>query len=222
MTPLLLLDDVMSELDPGRRERLVARLGDGGQVLITAADEESVPAPPRERRGADATAADRKCRGMSRRRAPATGRRAPSRRRCSGPPRRPAWRPSRRPGRRRSASGWRRSRSPVSERDGTLTVECADAVWAQELDLMQETAAGAPARASSGSRPRKRLRFRVELRALLDTVFPRFAGNLTLGAGLSAGLELVFLWQLALRPDQPWSELQAVGVFCVNRKGLIA
>jgi DNA replication and repair protein RecF len=42
--PLLLLDDVMSELDPGRRERLVARLGDGGQVLITAADEESVPA----------------------------------------------------------------------------------------------------------------------------------------------------------------------------------
>jgi DNA replication and repair protein RecF len=44
VVPLLLLDDVMSELDPGRRERLVARLGDGGQVLITAADEESVPA----------------------------------------------------------------------------------------------------------------------------------------------------------------------------------
>jgi DNA replication and repair protein RecF len=43
VTPLLLLDDVMSELDPGRRERLVARLGDGGQVLITAADAESVP-----------------------------------------------------------------------------------------------------------------------------------------------------------------------------------
>jgi DNA replication and repair protein RecF len=44
VVPLLLLDDVMSELDPGRRERLVGRLGDGGQVLITAADEESVPA----------------------------------------------------------------------------------------------------------------------------------------------------------------------------------
>jgi DNA replication and repair protein RecF len=43
VTPLLLLDDVMSELDPGRRERLVKRLDDGGQVLITAADEESVP-----------------------------------------------------------------------------------------------------------------------------------------------------------------------------------
>lgn len=48
VTPLLLLDDVMSELDPGRRERLVARLGDGGQVLITAADEASVPAAARE------------------------------------------------------------------------------------------------------------------------------------------------------------------------------
>lgn len=29
------------------------------------------------------------------------------------------------------------SANPVSERAGTLTVECADAVWAQELDLMQ-------------------------------------------------------------------------------------
>jgi len=45
VTPLLLLDDVMSELDPGRRERLVRRLADGGQALITAADEESLPAP---------------------------------------------------------------------------------------------------------------------------------------------------------------------------------
>ena len=46
--PLLLLDDVMSELDPGRRELLVARLLDGGQALITAADEESLPAPALE------------------------------------------------------------------------------------------------------------------------------------------------------------------------------
>jgi predicted nucleic acid-binding Zn ribbon protein len=29
--------------------------------------------------------------------------------------------------------------APASEREGILTVECADAVWAQELDLMQET-----------------------------------------------------------------------------------
>jgi predicted nucleic acid-binding Zn ribbon protein len=28
--------------------------------------------------------------------------------------------------------------SPVAERAGTLTVECSDAVWAQELDLMQD------------------------------------------------------------------------------------
>jgi predicted nucleic acid-binding Zn ribbon protein len=27
--------------------------------------------------------------------------------------------------------------TPVSERSGTLTIECVDPVWAQELDLMQ-------------------------------------------------------------------------------------
>ncbi len=43
VTPLLILDDVMSELDPDRRELLVGRLADGGQALITAADEESLP-----------------------------------------------------------------------------------------------------------------------------------------------------------------------------------
>jgi DNA replication and repair protein RecF len=50
VAPLLLLDDVMSELDPPRRDRLVKRLVRGGQTLITAAAEESVPAPARERR----------------------------------------------------------------------------------------------------------------------------------------------------------------------------
>jgi len=43
VAPLLLLDDVMSELDAERRERLVERLALGGQALITAAAEESVP-----------------------------------------------------------------------------------------------------------------------------------------------------------------------------------
>jgi DNA replication and repair protein RecF len=43
VAPLLLLDDVMSELDPQRRDRLVERLTRGGQTLITAAAEESVP-----------------------------------------------------------------------------------------------------------------------------------------------------------------------------------
>jgi DNA replication and repair protein RecF len=49
VAPLLLLDDVMSELDPQRRDRLVERLSRGGQALITAAAEESVPAAARER-----------------------------------------------------------------------------------------------------------------------------------------------------------------------------
>jgi len=50
LVPLLLLDDVMSELDSPRRERLVKRLVRGGQTLVTAAAEESVPAAARERR----------------------------------------------------------------------------------------------------------------------------------------------------------------------------
>ena len=41
--PLLLLDDVMSELDPACRERLVARLSDRGQALLTAASPDSLP-----------------------------------------------------------------------------------------------------------------------------------------------------------------------------------
>jgi len=49
VAPLLLLDDVMSELDPGRRERLVERLGGDGQVLVTAAADESLPAAARSR-----------------------------------------------------------------------------------------------------------------------------------------------------------------------------
>ena len=43
--PLMLLDDVMSELDPDRRERLAARLAEGGgQALITATEPEQLPA----------------------------------------------------------------------------------------------------------------------------------------------------------------------------------
>jgi DNA replication and repair protein RecF len=41
--PLLLLDDVMSELDAGRRERLVSVLRTGGQSLITTTDLAHVP-----------------------------------------------------------------------------------------------------------------------------------------------------------------------------------
>jgi DNA replication and repair protein RecF len=48
VAPLLLLDDVMSELDPERRERLVERLGGAGQAVITAADEDSLPPQARD------------------------------------------------------------------------------------------------------------------------------------------------------------------------------
>lgn len=41
--PLMLLDDVMSELDADRRGMLVARLDDGGQALITTTDLAHVP-----------------------------------------------------------------------------------------------------------------------------------------------------------------------------------
>lgn len=41
--PLMLLDDVMSELDGARRERLVEILAGGGQSLVTTTDLEHVP-----------------------------------------------------------------------------------------------------------------------------------------------------------------------------------
>jgi len=47
--PLMLLDDVMSELDPAHRELLVARLQGEGQTLVSAADEEALPAGATER-----------------------------------------------------------------------------------------------------------------------------------------------------------------------------
>jgi len=44
--PLLLLDDVLSELDPGRRQILAARVRGAGQALITATDAAMLPAAP--------------------------------------------------------------------------------------------------------------------------------------------------------------------------------
>ncbi len=41
--PLMLLDDVMSELDGDRRERLAGELRDGGQAVLTTTDAEHVP-----------------------------------------------------------------------------------------------------------------------------------------------------------------------------------
>jgi DNA replication and repair protein RecF len=44
--PLLLLDDVLSELDRDRRRTLVSRLPAGGQTMITATDVDALPAEP--------------------------------------------------------------------------------------------------------------------------------------------------------------------------------
>jgi DNA replication and repair protein RecF len=46
--PLLLLDDVLSELDPGRRRLLVARVAAGGQALVTATDASFLPLEPEQ------------------------------------------------------------------------------------------------------------------------------------------------------------------------------
>ena len=50
--------------------------------------------------------------------------------------------------------------TPVSERAGTLTVECVDGVWTQELDLMQEQLLER-LREELGERAPEALRFRV-------------------------------------------------------------
>jgi DNA replication and repair protein RecF len=44
--PLLLLDDVLSELDPGRRQILAARVRTAGQALVTATDAAMLSAAP--------------------------------------------------------------------------------------------------------------------------------------------------------------------------------
>ena len=44
--PLLLLDDVLSELDPDRRRRLAGLLEGGGQTVITATHASALPADP--------------------------------------------------------------------------------------------------------------------------------------------------------------------------------
>jgi DNA replication and repair protein RecF len=44
--PLLLLDDVLSELDPARRRALAALIGTGSQALVTATDAAFLPGTP--------------------------------------------------------------------------------------------------------------------------------------------------------------------------------
>ncbi len=44
--PLLLLDDVLSELDTGRRRSLAARLAGVGQTIVTTTSADAFPAEP--------------------------------------------------------------------------------------------------------------------------------------------------------------------------------
>jgi len=46
VAPLLLLDDVLSELDPGRRRILAERLRSSGQALVTSASRNALPVEP--------------------------------------------------------------------------------------------------------------------------------------------------------------------------------
>jgi predicted nucleic acid-binding Zn ribbon protein len=50
---------------------------------------------------------------------------------------------------------------PVSEREGTVIVECSDPVWAEELDLMQADLAGR-LRDRLGEQAPRSLRFRAK------------------------------------------------------------
>jgi DNA replication and repair protein RecF len=46
VAPLLLLDDVLSELDTGRRSVLAGLVGDAGQTVVTATQRSALPAEP--------------------------------------------------------------------------------------------------------------------------------------------------------------------------------
>ena len=134
-TPLLLLDDVMSELDPERRERLVRLLEGGGQALITAAEPttsrrrgarrwRSMPElRPRPGDGGDGAG------GPARRRRPAAAHPArlggALRAAHRGGRRRRGSRRSRRPGRAVCGERSRRGRSRSPSAHGTVTVACA-------------------------------------------------------------------------------------------------
>ena len=137
--PLMLLDDVMSELDADRRELLAAELSAGGQSVIATTDLAHVPgagdahvdAPADRRRHGSAGGA---C-GMSR---PAP-RSLVKRARTARPRRsrrRPRWRECRRAWEGATGPAIAAAARPTAERDGVVTVLCEASVWAHELELM--------------------------------------------------------------------------------------
>ena len=138
--PLMLLDDVTSELDTLRRERLVDLLREGGgQSVIATTDLAHVPGGdgpdvarlvvaegsvrdevPGVRRGAPrpvGAALD----GLTAALAPATLLAEVQR----------AWPAA-------AGEAFAGASEPIAERDGVVTVACTSAVWAQELDLLSE------------------------------------------------------------------------------------
>ena len=159
----MLLDDVMSELDPSAAGLLAARLAEGGQALITATEADQLPGRRRTRRD-----------GGPRRRTerPASAGARARRRGVSAPPLPAPLGSALRRGARAGApktllaavqSVWPRSPArpspreaePVAERDGVVTVACRSATWAQELDLLQTELLG---RLNGRSRSRSRMR----------------------------------------------------------------
>ena len=143
--PLMLLDDVTSELDPERRELLCERLSRGGgrpslQRLRARICPRRASASSSRSEAARPSAAST---ARSRRREPAEGRAGPARSlaaaleavRSEVAPQtllaavQESW--SDAAGSLVAAQG-----DPVSERSGVVTVACRSATWAQELDLM--------------------------------------------------------------------------------------
>lgn len=50
--PILILDDVLSELDPGRRRALLSAVAEGGQTIVTSADPDAAELAARHAQGA--------------------------------------------------------------------------------------------------------------------------------------------------------------------------
>ena len=138
--PLMLLDDVTSELDSLRRERLVEALREGGgQSVIATTDLAHVPGRRRGRRRAPRGGRGQRARGGAgvRRAAPRPVAAALDRFTAALAPAtllaevQRAWPAA-------AGEAFAGASEPVSERDGTVTVACTSAVWAQELDLLSE------------------------------------------------------------------------------------
>ena len=153
--PLMLLDDVMSELDAERRELLAELLRAGGQAVITRPSPSTCPAPRwpaaawsawrtgRSRLGAGGGGVRRAARPRP------LGRRARGRRRPARPPATAARARRRRVWREVAGAGARGRRGArARERDGVLTVALRHRRRSgpQELELLGARPAAAPSR----------------------------------------------------------------------------